>query len=262
VIRFSAQAYSFAKDPVLPLEWEDSAAYSVGSGRFAVADGATQAFRSGEWAQMLTQAYMQRFPAADGLPSSPRQKVIREWFGDQVRIWHDNSPVSTTFWAQDAEQENPPSATFAGLLLTPHDGAASWEATAIGDCCVFQIRGGRCEKSFPLTSASEFGKSPHLLTTAVGRLEGSLDKLRTCTGDARPGDIFVLASDAFSEWLLGLHKYDQEIWGRLGFFGHQNFRQMMTELRDAHAIETDDVSVLVVVIDGPLTRQTLDGGAP
>lgn len=74
MIQFSAQAYSFPKDPALPGDWEDSAACSVRSGRFAVADGATQAYRSGEWAEVLTELYITGFPAPDGLPGPQRQR--------------------------------------------------------------------------------------------------------------------------------------------------------------------------------------------
>lgn len=249
MIRFRAQAYSFPKDPERPWEWEDSAACSVRNGRFAVADGATEAYRAGEWAELLTEAYITSFPPPDG-PSGPqRKKVIREWFGDQVRMWLERPvPSAGTWWAKGAERKQPPSAAFAGLQFIPDREAAAWEATAIGDCCLFQIRQGRLAAAFPLTSPSQFGTSPDLLTTADGRLEGSLDALRTCTGTALPGDVFVLATDATSKWLLSQDEYDQRSWGRLGFFGIKKFTRMMAELRAADAIDTDDVAVVVIVI--------------
>jgi len=255
MIRFSAQAYSYSKDPALPGEWEDSAACSVRTGRFAVADGATQAYRSGEWAEMLTKAYITSFPAPDGPLGPQRDKVIREWFGDQVHRWHERVPTATSWWARDAEREQPPSAAFAGLQLTPYEEDADWEATAIGDCCLFQIRHAQRQLSFPLISAAQFNTHPHLLTTAAGRLDGSLGALQTCTGRALPGDIFVLATDAASEWLLSLDEYDPRSWGRLGFFGSEEFNQMIFELRAADAIATDDVAVVVIAV-------TTDRGAP
>jgi Protein phosphatase 2C len=249
-MRFSAQAYSFPKEPEFSRDWEDSAACSVRNGRFAVADGASEAYRSGEWAETLTEAYIAAFPALDG-PSGPqRQKVIRQWFAALVRVWHGREvpAAASPWWAKDAEQERPPSATFAGLQLTPYDDDATWEATAIGDSCIFHIRRGCLEMSFPLTSPGQFNRSPHLLTTAPGRLDGSLAALGSRTGQALPGDIFVLATDAASKWLLSLGEYDQETWGRVGFFGPREFTQMMTELRAADAIDADDVAVVVVVV--------------
>ena len=248
MIRFSTQAYSFPKDPELPWEWEDSAACSVRSGRFAVADGATQAYRSGEWAERLTEAYVTDFPAPDG-PGGPRRRtVIRDWFGEQVRTWQEREPSGTAWWARDADQAKPPSATFAGLLFTWSDQVATWEATAIGDCCLFQVRQGDLEVAFPLTSPAEFNTHPHLLTTAAGRLNGSLNALQTRTGRALPGDLFVLATDAASEWLLRLGQYDPASWGQLGFFGAREFTQMMTDLRAAGAMAIDDVAVVVIAV--------------
>jgi hypothetical protein len=248
VIHLTAQAYSFPKDPERPWEWEDSAACSVRNGRFAVADGATQAYRSGEWAELLTEAYITNFPPPDGPPGPQRKKVIREWFGDQVHIWRDRATSATTWWAKDAEREQPPSATFAGLQFLAYQEAAAWEVTAVGDCCLFQVRQGRLEVAFPLTSPTQFNTRPDLLTTAAGRLDGSLDALQTCTGRALPGDVFVLATDAASEWLLSLGEYDQQSWARLGFFGSQEFARMMTELREADAIAVDDIAVVVIAV--------------
>ena len=248
MIWFSAQAYSFAKEPGLPREWEDSVACSVRSGRFAIADGATQAYRSGEWAEMLTEAYVTDFPPRDGHDDPQRMKAIRDWFADQARMWQEREVPASDWWAKDAAQANPPSATFAGLQVTRSAEVADWEAVAIGDCCLFQIRQGHLMTAFPLDSPAQFNTHPHLLTTANGRLTGSLNALRARTGRALPGDIFVLGTDAVSECLLGLAGHDPDIWGRLGFFGARKFGHMVADLRAAEAIAADDVAILVIAV--------------
>jgi hypothetical protein len=256
VVRLIAQAYSFPKDPTAPLEWEDAAAYSLRNGRFAVADGATLAFRSGEWAELLVQAYITSFPppATSAFPQGDcvdagRQRVIREWFGNQVRRWHEHASEAQTWWGRDAEASQPPSATFAGLQFTAGAPTSlNWEACVFGDCCLFQIRGKRLALSFPLTSKDQFTKSPDLITTAPGRVEGSLATLQTRTGRAIPGDIFVLASDALSAFLLGLPESEQAHLGRIGFLGGGQFAELMVELRKADAIEIDDVATVVIAV--------------
>lgn len=252
MVRFSAQAYSFAKDPAAANEWEDSAAYSVRTGRFAVADGASAAYRAGDWAEQLTKAYITSFPAPTEFPPSPgpvgpeRLNVVREWFAGQVRLWQELTPAPTTWYGRGATESRPPAATFAGLNLTPQGTVMFWEATAIGDSCLFQISQGRLLSSFPLSSESQFNKHPDLLTTARNRLEGSLDALRIQTGQALPGDIFVLATDAASELFLGIHESDSMCLGRTGFFGSAEFSGLMKELRKNQAIEVDDVAMVVV----------------
>jgi hypothetical protein len=256
VARLIAQAYSFPKDPAAPQEWEDAAACSVRSGRFAVADGATESFRSGEWAELLVRAYITSFPPSatptfrdEGRVDPARQRVIQEWFGSQVRRWREHASEAQTWWGRDAEASQPPSATFAGLQFTGDAAAGlNWESSAFGDCCLFQIRGRRLALSFPLTSKDQFTKRPDLITTAPGRVEGSLATLRTRTGRAIPGDIFVLASDAFSACLLSLSESEPALWGRIGFFGGRQFAELMMELRKADAIEVDDVAMVVVAV--------------
>jgi Protein phosphatase 2C len=255
VVRLIAQAYSFPKDPGAPQEWEDAAGYSVRSGRFAVADGVSQSYRSGEWAELLVRAYITSFPASR-TPASPeggvapaRQQMIQKWFGDQVQGWHDHASEAKSWWGRDAEASKPPSATFAGLQFTAGTAAGlNWEACAFGDCCLFQIRRERIALSFPLSSKDQFSKRPDLITTAAGRVEGSLATLRTRAGRALPGDIFVLASDALSECLLGLSESEPSLPGRIGFFGTRQFAQLITELRKADAIEIDDVAMVVVAV--------------
>ncbi len=48
-----------------------------------------------------------------------------------------------------------------GLTLADN----SWEAMAIGDSCLFQIRGDEVITSLPLASAGEFNNRPALMST-------------------------------------------------------------------------------------------------
>ena len=249
MIRFSAQAYSFSKDPEFPLEWEDSAACSVRSGRFAVADGATQAYRSGEWAELLTEAYITGFPVPDGRPGPQRQKLISEWFGEQVRMWR--------------ERETPVGRCVVGQRCR----AGATRVRDLRRASVRPVRrrrdlGGDRGRRFlhlpdqarpsgnvlPADFADSVQPEPASAHHRGRPLNGSLAALRSRTGPAFPGDIFVLATDAASEWLLSLGEYDLQSWGRVGFFGPGAFTHMMTELRAADAIEVDDAAVVVVAV--------------
>jgi serine/threonine protein phosphatase PrpC len=252
VVRLIAQAYSFPKDPAAPRKWEDAAACSVRSGRFAVADGVSQAFRSREWAHVLAQAYVHDFPQSatvGGERVSPaRQRVIKDWFGQQVHQWHEQAPEAKTRLDQRAELSRPPSATFAGLHFIRGGAGLEWEACVFGDCCLLQVSDGRLAQSFPLTAEDQFTTHPDLITTAHGRLEGSLATLQTRTGSASPGDIFVLASDALSACLLGVAADHPSVLGRIGFLGSGEFTGLITDLRKAGAIEIDDVAMVVVAV--------------
>jgi hypothetical protein len=259
MIRFIAQAYSYPKDPGTPVEWEDSAACSVRMGRFAVADGASAAFRAREWAAQLTKAYITSFPrpAPHPPPVQPadghRHAEVRDWFTGQVSQWHDVTPRPTRWAARQAEQHQPSSATFAGLCLIPSTPQATrqsafWEACAIGDSCLFHISDGRLVDTFPMTPGDQFSNHPDLLTVAPERVANSVDKVQIKTGHAFPGDIFLLATDAASAMLFKLYETAPGYLARMGFLGLENFPGMLAELRENEVIEVDDVTVVIVAV--------------
>lgn len=256
MVWFSAQAYSYPKDLSRPIEWEDCAACSVRTGRFAVADGAAASFGAGEWAQYLVSAYAAAFPAPTAIPTllgptgKERLHVVRRWFAGQAGQWQEQQQAAPpgSWWEEDAARQSPAAATFAGLSLVPAAASAYWEASAVGDSCLLHISGRELTLSFPLSDASQFGRQPDLLTAAPDRLEGSLSKLRVWTGQAVPGDVFVLATDAASRMLLQAQACDSRLLGRMGFIGATEFLKLVEELRSSKAIEVDDVAMVVVVV--------------
>ena len=57
-------------------------------------------------------------------------------------------------------------ATLLGINieLNPwHDGAFPWQAMAIGDRCLFVVREGGLELSFPIDDAAQFNNTPSLI---------------------------------------------------------------------------------------------------
>jgi len=260
VIRIYAQAYDVAKD--LAAEWEDGAALSWRRARFAVADGAAAAVAARSWAADLTSGYLTDFPEApwaDGdIPAY--EGDVRQWFADRARRWTaaQERIIATRgeavpWYHRDAAARGS-AAAFLGVQLDCRGSRAVWWATAIGDCCLFQVRAGRLVTSFPLSSAAEYGGHPDLALTAGARLDGALRALRHGRGAAEPGDLFVLASDAAGEWLLTEAAHDPAVWSRLRVFGRDAFTELIRELRVAGAIRRDDVVLVLLRVangDGP-----------
>ena len=73
---------------------------------------------------------------------------------------------------------------------------AQWQAMALGDACLFQVRGADLIACFPVTHAADFGTTPALLSTRHDYNRRSLEALGTCAGACAVGDLFVLATDA------------------------------------------------------------------
>ena len=208
--------------------------------RCAVADGATESAFAGEWARLIAKAYCK----------GRIQAQIREKMLEPVRAkWRQCTQRSNLPWY--AEQKLA-SGAFAALVgLTIHDGAhRRWDALAIGDCCVFQVRDSRCVAAFPLDSAEAFNNSPFLLCShsmAPGALASHLQRFQ---GTWEPGDVFYLMSDALAAWFLRAIGAAEQPWAALNDFGTEreleNFEVFIAGLRRDALLKNDDVTLLRV----------------
>ena len=262
-MRLRAQVYSVPKDPESPHEWEDAAAFSERHGRFAVCDGAAAAYRAGDWARALADAYVNDFPAPDAAATvDTRARQLAGWFRTQTEAWRAAQPPAKAWYHEDATAAGS-AAAFLGLQITrpPVDrltdqssDEVEWEAVAVGDCCLFHLRAGQLRRSFPITSASDFNRRPDLVPTAETRLERGLARLRTARGFARPGDAFVLASDAMSESMLAAADADPRLWSWIGFYGPEAFVNLIIDLRSNGAIRVDDVTLMIVQLGAEIGR--------
>jgi hypothetical protein len=251
VLAVEAQAYWYPKDRNAPTEWEDAAAYSVRRQRFAVADGASNAYRARDWARALASGYVEDFPA--GFTDSPRPQRTtdaRRWLVTQAERWQRDSPSPTAWYEEDAARGGS-AAAFLGLQFLDTD----WEAVAIGDCCLFQVRAGKPVVCFPVSEPSRFTRYPDLMPTAPARLAGAAGSWSAAValeyGTAQHEDVFVLASDAFSGWLLAEAESEPAVWEALGWFDGERLGRFVADLQRGGAMQVDDVTVMVIRVRDP-----------
>jgi hypothetical protein len=184
-------------------EYEDAAAGNPELGRFAIADGATESAFAGDWARCLVTSYTE-VTASDA--------SVHDWF-DQARrrfqtLWQ-NRPLP---WYLEEQIREGAHATFLGVQLVPHvSGSWDWHALAVGDCCLFHLRDGVLLQSFPLQVSTEFHQLPALIDSKWERLPAH----RQTWGQAKTGDVLLLASDALAQWMLVRHEQNQPVWSEL-----------------------------------------------
>src|SRR5260370_34595770 len=77
-----------------------------------------------------------------------------------------------------------------------------WQAEAMGDSCLFQVRGQECRVCFPLQQSSELGNRPHLLGSRARGTTQLRSKRQNLQGDWQPGDVLYFATDALAHWFL------------------------------------------------------------
>jgi hypothetical protein len=227
-------------------ECDDACAADPQQGRFAIADGATEGGQAGPWARMLVEEFVRRGDPLDWAGWLPG---LQERWWTQVQT---DPEASARPWFVDAQLEMGAFSTFLGLLLSP----SGWLAQAVGDSCVFQVRGQCLLERFPVDQAAHFTTTPALLgsrpRTPVADASGSplsLPAIETRQGSWQGGDRFWLMTDALAEWFL--HQADQARapWIMLESFLEQPdsaFVDQVSRLRAEGQLRNDDVTLVGV----------------
>lgn len=252
-----------------PDEYED-AAYATAQGartgpaaaarteRLAVADGATESALSGEWARMLVRELCEcplrtlsdphAFRAvvtslADGWPAWLRS-YVRE-LGRPLHYWE---PRRLTDGAAAA-------VLAVALAPAPGDGGPvaswTWRAAAVGDCELFQVRDGALVTAFPLTTSGAFGRTPALVHSLEALGPGGAERVALAGGQALPGDVFFLVSDALAAWALFSQEAGTSPWEHLTRAAQGDdtqFAQVITRLRADGVLRNDDVTLVAAVL--------------
>lgn len=125
----------------------------------------------------------------------------------------------------------------------------SWRALAVGDSCVFQVRGDTLVAVGPLCKAEQFNNSPYLLASkATQHIRRGDEQMTIISGRWQPGDTFLLASDAISQWLLAEHEAGRPPWSMLRALGPQTFARFVEKLRAGGALHNDDTTLMRIEV--------------
>lgn len=251
-MRFSVTSLRYWKSEYGSLDrCEDSFAYDVSTGLFAVADGASQTSFSGIWSSLLVKQFV-----SEPLIENDEFEVDR-WVRRAQRKYERAAP---------AESELPPlvrakarkgsAATFLGIQLVPasesdpsEEAVAQCRVIAIGDCCLLHFRPSALSvSSLFIQTADDFDAMPMCFLSKDFDPAGC--PLRVDHIYARQGDILVLATDAVAKWLLPC--LDELRVERLSVLLSQTVESWPWHvecLRRAGHIVDDDSTALVIRLD-------------
>jgi hypothetical protein len=227
-------------------EYEDAGAGDVVSGRFAVADGASEASFAAIWARLLVERFLTP-------PGRPWRSL--DWVGPLRSAWAAEVDGLSLPWFAEEKRALGAFATFLGLAFRPRAAGlpGCWRALAVGDCCLFHTRGEHLLQSFPLTRSAEFGNRPRLIGSrpSSAKQDGRLEQAR---GQWQPADRFLLMTDALAQWYL--HRTEQqkdplrEIGGLLMESSPGDaFSGWIREQRNHTQLRNDDVTLIVVDVE-------------
>src|SRR5262245_15593907 len=237
-------------------EYED--AYTLVDGqtqggvfRCAVADGATEASYSRQWARALVRAF-----GAGTLGAATFVDDVERLRATWQRAFERHSRRHPMPWYAEQKASLGAFAALVSLELRddPATGKSVWSAFAVGDCNLFLLRGGELATAFPLTRADQFGGGPFLIgSNRPAEADPLPRRVQHASGELAPGDTFHLMSDALAAWFLRCHERGERPWQRLDALPEGEavapaFAEMVAELRDTAQLHNDDVTWLRVLV--------------
>jgi hypothetical protein len=230
--RFGWRALVLGKEPGFPDETEDAFAGNLAAGRFAVADGASASAFAGPWARMLAESFVE----SDKHWSVWLRRARQRW---QKECQHNQLP-----WYLDEGFADGAFATLTGVTFDER--RTRWQATAVGDSCLFHVRGQRLRQAFPIRRRADFNQTPALLGSRAGPRGKRTKRLRV-EAAWQKGDVMLLATDALSEWFLGEIESGKEPWTELlALEKRGEFAAWVGARRESRQIAADDVTLLVI----------------
>lgn len=226
-------------------ECEDAVGLNAAAGRFAVADGATEAFDARRWAQTLAEAW-----AREGTAASD----FHQWVAAQGAQLHAAWQGRALPWYVEEKARAGSFAAFVGLEFETDGGdLLRWRATALGDACLIHRRGAQIRAALPLSDPADFHACPPLVPSVASNHAEIFARVVTGAGRAQAGDTFLLLSDAAACWYLRLaaesaaRQHQFESW--LASAERANLVELFGAERRAGRLRDDDCAAVSVTVE-------------
>jgi len=221
--------------------------------RFAVADGATEGILSGKWAEILVRTFCRQIKDVNF--QSFVEKCCRHWLIYEKKYIEfrekQNKPIQ---WFEEPLLQAGAFSTFLGFtLIDSGDSYGSWEAVALGDTCLFQVRGEDLITMLPIQHSSEFNDRPLLVSSKSHNNKKESDAIKT-NGKLQCDDRFYIMTDALACWFLKESESGKFPWQiTREFFTNEHqtkFKEWISDLRSNKHIRNDDVTLIYISIEG------------
>ena len=221
-------------------ECEDAIAFDTHTARFAVTDGATEAFHARQWALNLAEHWVRN-------EATLTLDEFRKWVAGEGRELHDSWNGLTLSWYSEEKARNGSFAAFVGVEMDLKTDAAGWRAIALGDTCLLHCRGDALLKSLPLSRSECFNSAPVLVASNSKLHESTMPSVVIDSGICENGDVLLLMSDAAAAWCLQRFEnndFDADFLTRTD----EELKQFFDDERQAGRIRNDDLAVMRIEI--------------
>jgi hypothetical protein len=223
-------------------ECEDAIAVDAQTCRFAVSDGATEAFDARNWAERLTQHWVQR-------KSTLTVEEFRKWVAAEGRELQESWNGLTLSWYSEEKARTGSFAALVGVEFDLKSESPSWQAIALGDTCLLHCRQGTLVKSLPLNHSESFNSAPVLVASDSSLHENSMQSVVTDSGTCQNGDVLLLMSDAAASWCLQrFENADLDVEQFLSAKSDEELQEFFDSERMAGRIRNDDLAIVRIEI--------------
>ncbi|MEU6319037.1 hypothetical protein [Streptomyces sp. NPDC047009] len=237
----------------------------------SISDGASESMLAGVWAHKVawhTAENAHGDPATLAGPNSSYADLIAQlkgrwstWIADYVRQRSaDGRPLQ---WYEEVKLTSGAYATLLAIRLDLPDTICAeeprvgtpwlWRAAALGDSCLFQVRGERILTYFPVKSSTDFGVNPDLLGSRNHNISLICQRTHFISGGFERGDDFFLMTDALAAWFVSV--IESKVAGelltalrQLRYFGRygdkDSFQTWVSDLVAEGSLRNDDITLI------------------
>ena len=245
--QFKTRQFLLPKSGYQLSECEDAIGINAETCRFAIADGATEAFDAQSWARRLAHSWVQIEAAA------PAPAEFRAWAAVQGQSLQDSWSGLRLSWYAEEKSRTGSFAAFVGVQLDLEIGAPSWTAIAMGDACLIHCRNNAILKALPISHYQNFNATPLLVPSDPAIQEAALQQIVISSGAIAAGDVLLLLSDATAAWYLMLAEQDDRTRSRFDLLLEQaqdcELARLFESERLSGRIKDDDIAVIRIVVE-------------
>jgi len=238
----TSKYFCVVKDGSPPDHNDDAALADPDRGRFAVSDGAAESGFSRIWSKIMVEEFV-RHPKAE-----PEQWSA--WLPQAQQRWLEELKGVEIPWYGEQQFQQGSFATFLGVVVKASGKRRVWHAAAVGDTCLFHLRGGEQQLAFPLEESAQFSFTPKLVGSRSAIDEIVAKRAQTSRGIGQPGDRLWLMSDALAKWCLSEDEASRSPWDELiklmADATEETFASWVADLRTNRGLYNDDVTLMVV----------------
>ena len=260
MFRLTTKLFSTHKEAESLDDCQDAHCWNDEEGRYAIADGATRSFFPKEWATLLVEHF------CDNLDLPLSGTDWRAWIAPIQKKWYEQVEervkernlfyLTNSFSAQESAVS-----TFIGIEFNKDN--HEWRAMIVGDSCLFHKSDSEF-KSYLIENSADFTNHPEAFASFPK--DNHVEPSVTTASKAKPGDTFILATDALAKWILE-HKEAGKLETVLDDLKalkmNEEFRQFVDQARHDESIclVNDDVTLMLISVEDAQNQQETEPDA-